>query len=77
MRIKIPLARFAHTQNKISVLDVIRDICQFPRRAYAPSGSKVCSVGRKGLEEGAAGAGAADGNFERLVGIPIQLDKNL
>lgn len=29
------------------------------------------------LEEGAAGAGAADRNFERLVGIPIQLDKSL
>lgn len=77
MRIKIPLAMFSHTQNRISVLDVIRDICQFPRLSYAPSDSKACSVGRKGLEEGAAGAGAADGNFERLVGIPIQRDKNL
>lgn len=52
MRMKIPLARFAHTQNRISVLDVIRDICQFPRRAHAPSGSKAGSVGRKELEEG-------------------------
>lgn len=40
------------------------------------SGSKARSRTQRFRGGLTAGAGAADGNFERLVGIPIQLDTN-